>query len=209
MQVPSAIGAAGRPGAATAGTFGPSASRLNAGPPSASGIATRHPARWGVIALAIVVLAGGAWFVSRPKAISLPLQLEGSTRTNFREFDAASPFGDHPPAHILQGGYGTDPAAPGSFAVEVWIVDKGRDAGSPAQVLTLALPPGLVIDMDHGASAAISGADFECARATSTATPTTICGWSGPTAAGLIGSRQTDLQAALAMTERIEAAVGA
>jgi hypothetical protein len=156
---------------------------------------------------AFILAVAGAFVVTRHKSVSLPEQLEGEPRALFQQGEVPSPFGQHPTVRTLEAGYGTDPSAPGSFGISVWITSKGQNGSEPAEILTLGLPSGVKVDVFKGLSASMDGADFECA--TSTTNMSTMCAWSGGDVAGMVGLRELDLQKALAETERIKTAIGA
>ena len=163
---------------------------------------------WLFVSIAVLLLvAGGSWVLFRTKPISLPEQLDGSHRVVYQESVITSPFDQHPQVRLLEGGYGTDPAAAGSFGVSVWIMPSGQNGTTPVEILTLGLPAGVKVDVLGGVTASVDGADFECAASSTHAT--TMCAWSDGDVAGLIGTRERDPHKALAQVERIQREIGA
>lgn len=175
---------------------------------STSGSPKPSPVRWAVVVVVIAAVAAGGWVLSRPKAVSLPEQLDGASRTRYEERNEPAPFDDHPPARVLMGAYGSDPADPGSFGIVVWVIEDGYPNGAgTGQILTVALPEGLTVDTTRGVSASVDGASFECVPATSI--QRTVCAWNGGRVDGLIGTGELDLDAALLQAERIRTEIGA
>jgi hypothetical protein len=144
----------------------------------------------------------------RPHVVSLPLELDGARRVSYMERSESSPFSDHPPARVLAGVYGADPAAsPGSFAVVIWVIEDGHSNGpGPIQILTVAKPTGLTFDDMRQVSENVGNAMFECVPATSIAR--TMCAWNNGQVDGMIGTPELDLHTALLQTERIAKQIG-
>jgi hypothetical protein len=161
-----------------------------------------------VALITVVGLAAGAWVLMRPHVVSLPMELDGARRVSYLERSEASPFDDHPPARLLAAAYGADPpAAPGTFAVIVWVIQDGHPNGpGPIQILTVAKPTGLTFDDLRQVSENVGNAMFECVPATSIAR--TLCAWNNGQVDGMIGTPELDLHAALLQTERIAKQIG-
>jgi hypothetical protein len=159
--------------------------------------------------LVLAAAAAATWFLvaGRHNNVSFPEEFEGAQRVGYREVVGSSPFEDHAPATRYDAGYGTDPAAPGSFGVSVWVVEGRATSTTTAQILTLAPPEGVKVDVFAGVSATVDGADFECAPSTTNAS--TMCAWTSKEIDGFLGTREPDLQAALAQAERLRSAIGA
>jgi hypothetical protein len=161
-----------------------------------------------VALVAVLGLAAGAWVLMRPHAVSLPLELDGVPRVSYDERHQASPFDNHPPAHVMGGSYGSDPPSEqGSFGVVIWVIEEGYPNGpGPIQILTVARPTGLTFDDMRQVSESVDGTSFECVPATSIAR--TICAWNGGQVDGMVGTPELDLHAALLQTERIAKQIG-
>jgi len=201
LRVLVGAGASQRPGRPMG--FGAATATTRDGrPPSATGTHA-SPVRWAVALIAVLGLAAGAWVLTRPHIVSLPLELDGARRVSYDERSEASPFDSHPPAHVMAGSYGSDPpAAAGSFGVVIWVIEEGHPNGpGPIQILTAAKPAGLTFDDMRQVSENVGNASFECVPATSI--ERTICAWNDGQVDGMIGTPELDLHAALLQTERI------
>ena len=206
LRVLVGAGAAQRPGRPIG--FGAAAATPGDHRPSSATGSQASPIRWAVALITVVGLAAGAWVLMRPHVVSLPMELDGARRVSYLERSEASPFDDHPPARLLAAAYGADPpAAPGTFAVIVWVIQDGHPNGpGPIQILTVARPTGLTFDDLRQVSESVDGTNFECVPATSI--ERTICAWNGGQVDGMLGTPELDLHAALLQTERIAKQIG-